>query len=116
MSRDEIEKLANMFGATIVGELPDFGGGAFAAAQHAAFYQERMSQLRAEEKRTKESQPLSVSLSNATVKALEEIAKHNSTPEERRSAADVAADILQLAAARRVEEIHQIVTGHRKTG
>src|SRR5688572_10981304 len=103
MTLEEIEQLVKTHGGRIVGQVPDFGKGAIAAAQHAAFYQERMKQLRAQA--GLESQPLSVTLSDATVKALEEIADHTSTPEARHSAADVAAVILSLAAARRVEEI-----------
>lgn len=116
MTPEEIERLVKKHGGRIVGQIPDFGKGAIAAAQHAAFYRERMHDLRASGGSASEGQPLAVAVSGATVKVLEEIAEQTSSPEDPKSAADVAADILNLAALKRVDEIHRLVTERRKTG
>jgi hypothetical protein len=84
---ENIREIATKLGATIVGQVPDAGGGAFGAARLA----NDVARLRAEVR--------PVRITPVTLEQLERIAARASTPERRVDALDVAARILEEAVA-----------------
>ncbi len=101
------EKLARLLGATIVGEVPDVGGGAFGMARLAALMYERLTPSQGErpgrptdaawEVRSK------VPMTRATQRKLRQLAKQVSRSGRQVSAMQLAAQLLEDALAQ-VEE------------
>ena len=70
---EEIETIAQLLGAKIVGQVPDVGGGAFAAMHLARFYQDRMGVIHSTKTAQAQEKPpthtIEVPVSDATAKA-----------------------------------------------
>lgn len=103
--RPEIEEIARLMGAKIVGSAPG-GGGAFGAARLASLFHARMNAVREEGQLTAGASELrpsvAVAISEPTVQALSQLAASMSTPEGAVSAQQMATLIL--------EEIRVLVT------
>lgn len=84
---ENIREIAAKLGASVVGQVPDTGGGAFGAAKAAR----DVARLRAEMR--------TVRISAVTLEQLERLAERASTPERRVDPLDVAASILEEAVA-----------------
>ncbi|HEY7315894.1 MAG TPA: hypothetical protein VH643_41575 [Gemmataceae bacterium] len=112
------EKLANLLGAKIVGEVPDVGGGAFGMARLAHFLHQRLTPSQGE----RPGRPTDanwvhrpkVPMSEDTYRTLVEIAEAMSTPERKISPMQAAAHLLEEAvsqvsgtAEHHVEEIEE---------
>ncbi len=100
MPRDP-QEFADLFGARIIGEVPDVGGGPFGMARLARLMQERLTPGQGERPgrptdATWASRP-KVPMSEATRRRLVEIAEQMSTPERRVSPMQVAAQLLEEA-------------------
>jgi hypothetical protein len=98
------QEFADLFGAQIIGEVPDVGGGPFGMARLAHIMHQRLTPSRGERPgrptdSTWASRP-KVPMSEATRQRLEEIAEAMSTPERRVSPMQVAAQLLEEAVAR----------------
>lgn len=95
------EKLAELLGARIEGEVPDVGGGPFGAARLAKILHERLtpSQGIRPGRPTDSAWTLrpKVPMSEATRQALEQLAEQSSTPDRAVSAMQVAALLLEEA-------------------
>ena len=73
---ERINEIAKKLGATIIAELPDVGHGGVGAAHYAAFYRRRMEEIRrGTQPEAPETNPLQVSLDDATVQALKTISE-----------------------------------------
>ncbi len=98
-----IHRIAELLGATRVGELPDIGGGAFGAARIAKILQARLEPSQGQ----RPGRPTDatwtrhpkVPMSEATEKKLIDIAEKISTPERKVSPMQVAAQLLEEAVA-----------------
>src|SRR5437588_421223 len=98
------ERLAELLGARIVGEVPDVGGGAFGMARLAQLLHQRLTPSQGE----RPGRPTDpnwvmrpkVPMSEETAKKLTEIAEALSTPERRVSPMQVAAQLLEDAVGR----------------
>jgi hypothetical protein len=97
------ERLAKLLGATIAGEVPDVGGGAFGMAQLAHILHERLTPARGE----RPGRPTNpnwvirpkVPMSAATAKKLTRLAGAMSTPERKVSPMQLAAQLLEETVA-----------------
>jgi len=97
------ERLAKLFGATVVGEMPEVGGGAFGMARLAHILHERLSPARGE----RPGRPTNpnwvirpkVPMSAATAKKLAKLAGSMSTPERKVSPMQLAAQLLEETVA-----------------
>lgn len=93
------EKLAELLGAKIVGQVPDVGGGAFGMARLAHILHKRLTPSHGE----RPGRPTDASwvhrpkvpMSEATYQTLVEIAEAISTPERKVSPMQVAAQLLE---------------------
>jgi hypothetical protein len=98
------EKLAELLGAKIVGQVPDVGGGAFGMARMARVLHERLTPGQGE----RPGRPTNpnwvirpkVPMSKVTAKKLAAIAQEISTPERKVSPMQVAAQLLEEALAK----------------
>ena len=98
------EKLAELLGAKIVGEVPDVGGGAFGMARLAHILHQRLTPSQGE----RPGRPTSpnwvirpkVPMSEATAEKLAQIAEALSTAERKVSPMQVAAQLLEDAVGR----------------
>jgi hypothetical protein len=98
------EKLAELLGAKIVGEVPDVGGGAFGMARLAQILHQRLTPSQGE----RPGRPTNpdwdtrpkVPMSEATARKLAELAEALSTPARKVSAMQVAAQLLEEAVGR----------------
>jgi hypothetical protein len=98
------EKLAQLLGAKIVGEVPDVGGGAFGMARLARILHERLTPSQGD----RPGRPTNpqwvhrpkVPMSEATVAKLARIAQSLSDPERKVSPMQVAAQLLEEALGR----------------
>jgi hypothetical protein len=98
------EKLAELLGAKLVGEVPDVGGGAFGMARLAHLLHERLTPSQGE-RPGRPTDPSwlvrpKVPMSEETAKKLAEIAEALSTPERKVSPMQVAAQLLEDAVGR----------------
>jgi hypothetical protein len=98
------EKLAELLGAKLVGEVPDVGGGAFGMARLAHLLHERLTPGQGE-RPGRPTDPTwlvrpKVPMSEGTAKKLAEIAEALSTPERKVSPMQVAAQLLEEAVSR----------------
>ncbi len=98
------QEFADLFGAKIVGEVPDVGGGPFGMALLAHLLHQRLTPSEGERPgrptdATWETRP-KVPMSDATQRRLAEIAEAISTPQRRVSPMQVAAHLLEEAVAR----------------
>jgi hypothetical protein len=95
------EKLAELLGAKIVGEVPDVGGGAFGMARLAHILHQRLTPSQGERpgRPTNASWVIrpKVPMSEATAQKLAQIAEAMSTPERKVSPMQVAAQLLEEA-------------------
>jgi hypothetical protein len=102
----KIEKLAEMLGATVVGQVPETGGGAFGAARLGKLVASLQARLEPSEGR-RPGRPTDASwvrhskvpMSEETVQKLVRLAELASTPERRVSPMQVAAQLLEDAVA-----------------
>jgi hypothetical protein len=102
----KIEKLADVLGATVVGQVPDTGGGAFGAARLGRLVALLQARLEPSEGR-RPGRPTDASwvhhskvpMSEETVQKLHRLAELASTPERRVSPMQVAAQLLEDAVA-----------------
>jgi hypothetical protein len=95
------QEFANLFGAKIVGEVPDVSGGPFGMARLAHIMHQRLTPSQGERPgrptdSTWEDRP-KVPMSEATQRRLAEIAAQLSTPQRRVSPMQVAAQLLEEA-------------------
>jgi hypothetical protein len=98
------EKLAELLGAKIVGEVPDVGGGAFGMARLAHILHQRLTPGQGE----RPGRPTDpnwvirpkVPMTEATAQRLAELAEAMSTPERQVSPMQVAAQLLEEAVDR----------------
>jgi hypothetical protein len=98
------EKLAELLGAKIVGQIPDVGGGAFGMARLAHLLHQRLTPSQGE----RPGRPTDpdwavrpkVPMSQATARKLAQIAEAMSTPERKVSPMQVAAQLLEEAVGR----------------
>src|SRR5207244_3481536 len=95
------QEFAELFGAKIVGEVPDVGGGPFGMARLAHLMHQRLTPSQGERPgrptdSTWEDRP-KVPMSEATQQRLAEIAEQMSTPRRRVSPMQVAAQLLEEA-------------------
>ncbi len=98
------EKLAELLGARIVGQVPDVGGGAFGMARLAHLLHQRLTPSQGE----RPGRPTDpewairpkVPMSQATARKLAQIAEAMSTPERKVSPMQVAAQLLEEAVGR----------------
>src|SRR5437764_13934622 len=98
------ERLAELLGAKIVGEVPDVGGGPFGMARLAHLMHQRLTPSQGERPgrptdSTWASRP-KVPMSEATQGRLAEIAEAMSAPQRRVSPMQVAAQLLEEAVGR----------------
>jgi hypothetical protein len=98
------QKFAELFGAKLVGQLPDLGSGPFGMARLAQIMHQRLTPSQGERPgrptdASWESRP-KVPMSEATQRQLAEIAVKISTPERQVSPMQVAALLLEEALAR----------------
>ena len=98
------QEFADLFGARIVGEVPDVGGGPFGMARLAHLMHQRLTPGKGQRPgrptdSTWASRP-KVPMSEATQRRLAEIAEAMSTPERRVSPMQVAAQLLEEAVGR----------------
>ena len=101
---EKVEKIAQLLGATVIGELPDIGGGAFGAARLAHIAQALRSRLEPGAGR-RPGRPTDASwahhpkvpMSNETMRRLTRLAELSSTTERRVSPMQVAAQLLEDA-------------------
>jgi hypothetical protein len=109
---DEIEELARLLGAKIVGQVPDAGGGVLGAAHLAKVYQARMTEIQAAPARTPKGEGvlLEIPISEAAAQALAELAAVVSKPGRRRSPGEIARALLQAAALSWAEKIRRAQT------
>jgi hypothetical protein len=98
------EKLAELLGAKIVGEVPDVGGGAFGMARMARILHQRLTPSRGERpgRPTNPSWVLrpKVPMSEATARRLARMAEAMSTADRKVSPMQVAAQLLEEAVGR----------------
>ena len=98
------EKLAQLLGAKIVGEVPDVGGGAFGMARMAHILHERLTPSQGERPGRPTNPSWSVRpkvpMSAATARKLASIAAAVSNSDRRISAMQVAAQLLEEAVQR----------------
>jgi len=107
------EKLAELFGAKIVGQVPDVGGGALGIARLAHFLHKQLTPSQGD----RPGRPTNpnwvirpkVPMSQATATKLAQIAKAVSTPQRKVSAMQVAAQLVEEAVAR--VEVKKVKTG-----
>lgn len=103
-----VQKIAELMGGKIVGQVPDVGGGAFGAARLAKIYQARMEQLRRQEvvgsPGADRPRHLEIPVSQGTLETLTELARRVSTPDLAISPMEVASQLLEEAVARYSEE------------
>ena len=100
------EKVADLLGATVVGQLPETGGGAFGAARLARLAASLHARLEPSEGR-RPGRPTDarwvrhpkVPMSEATARKLARLAELASTPERRVSPMQIAAQLLEEAVA-----------------
>src|SRR5437764_6934509 len=98
------ERLAELLGAKIVGEVPDVGGGAFGMARLAHILHQRLTPSQGE-RPGRPTNPAwavrpKVPMSEATAQKLAQLAEAMSTPERKVSPMQVAAQLLEEAVAR----------------
>ena len=98
------EKLAELLGAEIVGQVPQVGGGAFGMARLAHLLHERLTPSQGQ-RRGRPSDATwivrpKVPMSKTTQKKLQRLAKQVSTANRKVSAMQVAAQLLEQAVAR----------------
>jgi len=98
------QEFADLLGATLVGEVPDVGGGPFGMARLAHLMHQRLTPSQGERPgrptdSTWASRP-KVPMSEATRRRLVEIAEAMSTPERQVSPMQVAAQLLEEAVGR----------------
>src|SRR5437868_11649940 len=98
------EKLAELLGAKLVGEIPDVGGGAFGMARLAHILHQRLTPSQGERpgRPTNPSWVVrpKVPMSKATAQKLAAIAEALSTPERKVSPMQAAAQLLEEAVSR----------------
>lgn len=102
----KVEKIASLLGATVVGQLPDTGGGAFGAARLAQIIASLPERLEPGKGR-RPGRPTDstwvhhpkVPMSEATVRTLARLAELASAPGRRVSPMQVAAQLLEEAVA-----------------
>lgn len=108
-----IDKIAKRLGATLVGQVPDVGGGAFGMARLAGIISSLQSRLQPGQGQ-RPGRPTDpdwvhhpkVPMSETTQEALERLAELASTHERKISPMQLAAQLLEDAVARMVEEGH----------
>src|SRR5205085_4617973 len=93
------EKLAELLGARIIGEVPDVGGGAFGMARLAHILHERLTPGQGD-RPGRPTNPAwvvrpKVPMSEATAAGLAQLAELLSTPERKVSPMQVAAQVLE---------------------
>jgi hypothetical protein len=101
-----IHKLAESLGATVLGEIPETGGGAFGAARMAQIFASLQARLEPGQGRRK-GRPTDanwthhpkVPMNKATERKLVQLAARASTPERKVSPMQVAAQLLEEALA-----------------
>src|SRR5262245_40066095 len=98
------QEFADLFGAKIVGEVPDVGGGPFGMARLAHIMHHRLTPSQGERPgrptdSSWQARP-KVPMSEETQRRLNEIADEISTPERKVSAMQVAAQLLEEAVQR----------------
>jgi hypothetical protein len=98
------KEFADLFGAKLIGEVPDTGGGPFGMARLAHIMHQRLTPSQGERPgrptdASWESRP-KVPMSDATRQQLEKLAKQLSTPERQISPMQVAAQLLEDAVGR----------------
>jgi hypothetical protein len=98
------EKLAELLGARLVGEVPDVGGGVFGMARLAHLLHQRLTPSQGE-RPGRPTDPTwvlrsKVPLSEATAQRLAQIAEELSTPERKVNPMQVAAQLLEEAVGR----------------
>ncbi|HEX5273074.1 MAG TPA: hypothetical protein VFW33_21405 [Gemmataceae bacterium] len=103
-----INKLVALLGAEVVGQVPDVGGGAFGAARLARLLRARLEPAQGQ-RPGRPTNPTwtrhpKVPMSEATERALAELADRLSTPDRKVSPMQVAAQLLEDAVARYREE------------
>jgi hypothetical protein len=108
----EIEEIARLLGARIVGQMPDAGGGAPGAAALAGVYQARMSAIR-EQAGGRPAAPdsvhvLEVPVSDTVARALSESAEFISTAGEPITPTMVATALLSGAVLQWMEPIRRL--------
>jgi hypothetical protein len=102
-----VQKIAELLGAAVVGQVPEMGGGAFGAARLAHLVAALQSRLEPSEGR-RPGRPTDatwvhhpkVPVSGETMRKLVQLAELASTPERRVSPMQVAAQLLEEAVAR----------------
>ncbi len=85
------EEWAKLFGAKLVGKVPNVGGGPLGAAYLAHVYRQRMAELRGEPAFQQ------LGLSEAALEGLAEMAEKESTPRKHVTPLQVAARLLEQA-------------------
>lgn len=117
--KKDIEEIAKLLGAKIVGELPDVGGGALAAMQHAEFYRRRMQEVRAQTAQAnppqEESVPKSLELGvdNATYQALQFLAEAMSGPTHAISPHQLATGLIKGVAVVLIDQLIKALEGEQ---
>jgi len=101
------EKLAQLLGAELLGQVPDVGGGAFGMARLAHLLHEQLTPSRGRRpgrptNRAWVERP-KIPMSKATRTALEALAEAMSTPARKVSAMQVAAQLLEQAVGKVME-------------
>ncbi len=110
---DEMDDLAKRLGAKIVGQVPDAGGGAPAAAWLAKIYQARMREIGGQQSGEPTAQVtvrvLEVPVSETVVQALKELAQRVNTRTGRAvTPAEVATGLLSGATLHWVETLRRL--------
>jgi hypothetical protein len=101
---DDIEEIAKLLGANIVGEVPDVGGGAFAAAHLGKLYQNRMEEIRNQSGNIAKKN-LELPVNEGMIRALDCLAGLLSTPDKIITSAQLAAGLLKGAAIQILNEL-----------
>jgi len=96
-----VNKIAEAFGATVVGEIPDTGGGAFGMSRLAAILRARLEPSQGR-RPGRPSDPLwiiqrKVPMSQETLERLTQLAESISTAERKVSPMQVAAQLLEAS-------------------
>jgi hypothetical protein len=108
---EEMEDIAKLLGAQIVGEVPDVGGGALGAAHLAKFYAARMLQVRqpqpGPDAEGRKDRHLELCLSAVTVQSLADLAHLLGLVDQSTDPVSSAAVLLERFAALALEEIRE---------
>ena len=88
---ENIERIAELMGAKIIGQVPEVGGGAFGAARLGHIHRQRMTAVRSEELLQ------GLGLSDEIRRSLAEMAEQASKPGRIVTPAQIAAQLLEEA-------------------